>query len=157
MVYSDELYHWGIKGMRWGVRRYQKKDGTLTAEGKKRYGDDADEPNVTKKNTSTNAESSSSGKKRLKDMSNDEIKERIDRLKMEKEYKALLKDTDATARGKDFAIRVLEKIGESALVNVGSQAATKALGVAINKIAKVDSSDAVNRIVNPNKGQSDKK
>lgn len=32
-----ELYHHGIKGMKWGVRRFQKKDGTLTAAGKKRY------------------------------------------------------------------------------------------------------------------------
>lgn len=33
---DGELYHWGIKGMKWGVRRYQNKDGTLTAAGKKR-------------------------------------------------------------------------------------------------------------------------
>lgn len=32
----NELYHHGIKGMKWGVRRYQNKDGSLTAAGKKR-------------------------------------------------------------------------------------------------------------------------
>ena len=36
MEYTNELYHWGIKGMKWGVRRYQNKDGTLTPAGKRR-------------------------------------------------------------------------------------------------------------------------
>ena len=35
MVYETELYHYGIKGQKWGVRRYQNPDGTLTAAGKK--------------------------------------------------------------------------------------------------------------------------
>ena len=36
-VASDELIHFGVKGMRWGVRRYQNPDGSLTAAGRKKY------------------------------------------------------------------------------------------------------------------------
>ena len=35
--YNDELYHHGIKGQKWGVRRFQNSDGTLTSAGKQRY------------------------------------------------------------------------------------------------------------------------
>ena len=34
----DTLTHHGVKGQKWGVRRYQNYDGTLTAKGKERYG-----------------------------------------------------------------------------------------------------------------------
>lgn len=36
--WDNELYHHGIPGMRWGIRRYQNKDGSLTELGKKKYG-----------------------------------------------------------------------------------------------------------------------
>lgn len=40
VIVGGELYHHGVKGMHWGIRRYQNKDGSLTPAGKKRYADD---------------------------------------------------------------------------------------------------------------------
>lgn len=38
LVSEDELYHYGVKGMKWGVRRYQNADGTYNSAGRSRYG-----------------------------------------------------------------------------------------------------------------------
>ena len=46
---QGELYHHGIKGQKWGVRRFQNKDGSLTPAGKRRY----DEPNIGRKTSHT--------------------------------------------------------------------------------------------------------
>ena len=49
MQFESSLQHWGIKGMKWGVRRYQNKDGTLTDAGKKRYSRDIQDNKSKKK------------------------------------------------------------------------------------------------------------
>lgn len=41
MYYNNQIWHWGVKGMKWGVRRYQNADGSLTNAGKHRYTTDA--------------------------------------------------------------------------------------------------------------------
>ena len=46
---DNELYHWGVKGMKWGVRRYQNKDGSLTNAGRKRYTDNSGDGAKTEK------------------------------------------------------------------------------------------------------------
>lgn len=48
-LYSKELTHWGILDMKWGIRRYQNKDGTLTEAGKKRYAKEVNRNNMKKK------------------------------------------------------------------------------------------------------------
>lgn len=48
IIINGELYHHGTKGMRWGRRRYQNADGSLTDAGKRRYARDAREKGYDK-------------------------------------------------------------------------------------------------------------
>ena len=143
---NSELLHYGILGMKWGVRRTPEQLRRARGELKS-------ESDGGSKKTTSSKSSSSSGKKRTSEMTEDELRSKIQRLELEKRYKDLMKATappPKSTKGRDFVQRVLEKSGE----NIMTQLTTVVMGKAVNAtIGKMLGDDS---LVNPKKGQKDK-
>lgn len=146
------ITHWGIKGMKWGVRRYQNKDGSLTDAGKRRLERDRAESNNAKLSadpkkwdkqdterakklvdssastvrTVRNSISSKKQKPRmdLSSMSDQEMRNRINRELLERQYNDMFAP-EKVSKGKSYALKTLDVAGT--VLGIGSSA----LGIAL--------------------------
>lgn len=127
-VNSDELYHHGIKGQKWGLRRYQNDDGTYTSEGKERRRKNSRDITKEALLKSTDPKVLYANRDRL---TNAELQERLNRLNQEEQLRV-------KAKGKRTSKYLLDKFADKAIdqtmqevVNYGLKVVTTAVLPAI--------------------------
>lgn len=168
-----ELTHWGIKNMKWGIRRFQNKDGSLTPEGGKRYNGSDYKPRKSlgqkisdykkasakkkqlekaraaraeKKRAEEEAKAKAeqrkkdveSGKIKAKDLTSDELKDRINRLNDEKRYKQLMEETGHTSVIETYGKQFAKKMWDQAIVPAATEAGKELVKKAILDTSKKD-------------------
>lgn len=176
-----ELVHWGVRGMRWGVRRYQNKDGTLTAAGKKRYDKEMAKLKAEKKVLDNKAKTKAKldklenlrkevdeqkqankpaiakpkvqKSKKSTPMTDEELRAKVQRLELEKRYRDLMKEAVPKKKKSKGQEFVMDVLDKSGK-NIATQATTYVMGQTVNKMLKDIFND--NAVVNPKKGQKDK-
>lgn len=94
--YPDYLVHYGIAGQRWGIRRYQNEDGTLTEEGKLRYNEGQ-------------PESETWNKGEAKYLTDRELQRRNNRLNQERQYREAL-TTENERNAKQIKSDIVKKV-----------------------------------------------
>lgn len=158
---ENELMHWGIKGMKWGIRRYQNKDGSLTPAGRKRYAQEMaklkEEEKIAKNKLRTQAKLNKLEEKRkevealksgkplpkttqntskpsVKDMSDDELRRVVNRMMLEQQYSKLRPEQVST--GKKFVDKVMKDVVAPTAVEVGKQVLKDSMTKAIKNASE---------------------
>lgn len=112
---NTELMHHGIKGMHWGVRRTPEQLDRLSG----------------RHETKEEKKERKQAVKRRRSMSDDELRKRIARLQLEREYKSL-NDADV-ARGKKFVSEILSSAGKKVLTTAAAGAMAYGVKAAMTK------------------------
>lgn len=139
------LKHHGIKGQKWGRRRYQNPDGSLTPAGQKRYGDDDGADARGRPSKPANHEHHDRVRaKPTSQMSDAELREAVNRFQMEMQYKQLT--TKPKSKWVTAAENVLIQSGSEVAKAQITKYANKGINALVNK-AVTDGISAPDKIV----------
>ena len=129
---NDELMHYGVPGMKWGVRRTPAQLGRKkTSSSKSLFGKKKPKPKAKAKTKSESSKEETAPKKSVKEMSDDELNAAIRRIQLEQTYASLSPKKVST--GKAVTKRILNNIIVPAAEDVGRQMVKTALTRAGNK------------------------
>ena len=130
---NDELMHYGVPGMKWGVRRTPAQLGRKkTSSSKSLFGKKKPKPKTKAKTKSESSKEETAPKKKsVKEMSDDELSAAIRRMQLEQTYASLSPQKVST--GKAVTKRILNNIVVPAAEDVGRQMVKTALTRAGNK------------------------
>ena len=135
----SDLRHHGIKGQKWGVRRFQNADGSLTATGRKRYGTDDLKDSLDKLNKADSLINTAKKYQAEKDrkehnkvvadkiksdlskMSDKELQQAVNRLNLEERYTQVMKSREKAA-GESAAMKWLNVAGTVVTVSASAMA-----------------------------------
>lgn len=107
---TDELIHYGIRGQKWGIRRFQNSDGSLTPEGRKRYAKEINEAN--KEAFKRGAQATRYGRAGIYAANRAAAYERRAERKLEKDPNAEKKSTQRSIKNMEAAERAAIKLAQ---------------------------------------------
>lgn len=124
---ENELYHYGVLGMKWGVRKERKKSGKKK---KARLVLESPFKPKPKQQTSSTQEKSSS-RRSISDMSDDELRALINRMQLERQYKQMI--AQPPSKGKAFVKKFLAENAQTIAKSAINKYANRVIDQALDK------------------------